>query len=38
MINYVEAGVRMPQKWVHKRIRPVKAEFRKVINRVWEKI
>jgi hypothetical protein len=35
MINYVEAGVRMPQKWVHKRIRPVKAEFRKVINRRW---
>jgi hypothetical protein len=35
MINYVEAGVRMPQKWVHKSIRPVKAEFRKVINRRW---
>jgi len=35
MINYVEAGVRMPQKWVHKRVRPVKAEFKKVINRRW---
>jgi hypothetical protein len=35
MINYVEAAVRMPQKWVHKRIRPVKAEFRKVVGRKW---
>jgi len=33
MVNYVEAGVRMPQKWVHKRIRPVKVEFKKVFNR-----
>jgi hypothetical protein len=35
MVNYVETGVRMPQKWVHKRIRPVKVEFRKVFDRKW---
>jgi len=35
MVNYVEAGVRMPQKWVHKRIRPVKVEFREVAKRRW---
>jgi len=35
MINYVETGVRMPYKWVHKRIRPVKVEFKKVFNRKW---
>jgi len=33
MINYVEAGVPTPQKWVHKTIRPVKAEFREVKGR-----
>jgi len=35
MINYVEAGVKTPQKWVHKTIRPVKPEFRKVANKRW---
>jgi hypothetical protein len=35
MINYVETGVRMPQKWVHKSVRPVKVEFRKVFDRKW---
>jgi len=33
MINYVEAGVRVKEKWVHKTVRPVKAEFKKVFNR-----
>jgi len=33
MINYVEAGVPTPQKWVHKTIRPAKPEFREVRGR-----
>ena len=33
MVNYVEAGVKTPQKWVHKTIRPVKSDFREVRGR-----
>jgi hypothetical protein len=36
MVNYVESGVKMREKWVHKKIRPVKPGFRVVRNRRWE--
>jgi hypothetical protein len=35
MVGYVESGVKMKEKWVHKTVRAVKAEFKRVVNRCW---
>jgi hypothetical protein len=35
MISYVETGVRMSQKWVHKTVRPVPYRLQKVENKRW---